>query len=87
VKIQVLGTGCARCDNLYSNAVDAVARIESIAKTTEVEKVKDPEEFFRMKVAVTPALVIENEVISTGKVLSPDEIEAELLKRSGGDAQ
>jgi hypothetical protein len=62
--------------------LEALARINK--PETHVEKVADPEVFFRMKVYMTPALVIDDEVISTGKVLSPDQIETELLKRSGG---
>lgn len=85
MKVQVLGTGCARCDDLYKNVVEAVSRLKGTAGGLEVEKVADPEVFFRLKVAVTPALVINDEVISSGKVLATDEIEAELLTRSAGD--
>ncbi|MGO8878389.1 MAG: thioredoxin family protein [Desulfomonilaceae bacterium] len=83
MKIQVLGTGCARCENLYNNAVEAVGRLEM--NRIEIEKVRDPEVFLRLKVFMTPALVINGEVISSGKVLTPDEIESELLKRGSGD--
>jgi len=85
MKVQVLGTGCARCENLYNNAVEALSRLEGAAKLVKVEKVVDPEVFFRLKVFVTPALVVNDEVISTGKVLTPDQIEAELLKRRSGE--
>jgi len=70
---------------LYKNAAEAVSRLKGAAGSLEVEKVADPEVFFRLKVSVTPALVINDEVISSGKVLAADEIEAELLKRSAGD--
>lgn len=82
MKVQVLGTGCARCDNLYKNTEEAVNRLKGTAGSFEVEKVADPEVFFRLKVSVTPALVINDEVVSSGKVLAADEIEAELLKRA-----
>ena len=85
MKVQVLGTGCARCDNLYKNTVEAASRLKGTGGSLEVEKVADPEVFFRLKVSVTPALVINDEVISSGKVLATDEIEAELLKRRAGD--
>ncbi len=85
MKIQVLGTGCARCDNLYKNVMEAVSRLKGTAGSLKVEKVADPEVFFRLKVSVTPALIINDEVISSGKVLATHEIEAELLKRSVGD--
>jgi hypothetical protein len=41
--------------------------------------------FLRLEVFVTPALVVYDEVISTGKVLTPDQIEAELPKRRSGE--
>ena len=85
MKVQVLGTGCARCDNLYKNAEEAAGRLKGTVGDLEVEKVADPEVFFRLKVSITPALVINDEVISSGKVLDVDEIEAELRKRGTGE--
>ncbi|MFC1833575.1 thioredoxin family protein [Thermodesulfobacteriota bacterium] len=84
MKVQILGAGCARCDNLYKNTVEALEKIEGADRTTKVEKIVDPEVFYRYKVAITPALVIDEEVISVGKLLTPEEIETELLKRKGG---
>ena len=85
MKVQILGTGCARCDNLLRNAEEAVDRIPEIKTSVKVEKVTDPEEFFRLKVFVTPGLVINENVISSGKVLTVDEIQSELLKRLSGE--
>ncbi|MBI5252713.1 MAG: thioredoxin family protein [Desulfomonile tiedjei] len=85
MKVKILGTGCARCDNLLRNAEEAVGRIPEINGSVKVEKVIDPEEFFRLKVFVTPALVINDKVISSGKVLTVDEIQSELLKRLHGE--
>ncbi|AFM23592.1 thioredoxin family protein [Desulfomonile tiedjei] len=81
MKVQILGSGCARCEDLYNNAVAALSRLKD--SDTKVEKTADPEVFFRLKVNMTPALVIDDEVVSTGKLLTVDEIETELLKRSG----
>lgn len=83
MKVQVLGTGCQRCDTLYQNAVEAAKRVGA-TKSITVEKVTDPEVFFRLKVYVTPALVIDETVISTGKTISVDEIESEIRKHSSG---
>jgi small redox-active disulfide protein 2 len=85
MKIQVLGTGCARCQNLYDNTVEAVGRLGADASAVSVEKVVDPEVFFSLKVFVTPALVIDDQVISSGKVMTADQIEAEVLKRRSGE--
>jgi len=84
MKVQVLGTGCARCDTLFQNAVEAVGRVEQSPEAIEVEKVTDPEVFFRLKVYVTPALVIDGVVICSGKPVSADEIESEIRKRRSG---
>ncbi|MDQ7781406.1 MAG: thioredoxin family protein [Desulfomonilaceae bacterium] len=83
MKVQVLGTGCQRCDTLYRNAVEAVERIGGEEAVT-VEKVTDQEVFFRLKVYVTPALVIDENVISTGKAISVEQIESEIRKYISG---
>lgn len=83
MKVQVLGTGCQRCDTLYQNAVEAAEHVEG-GGSIQVEKITDPEVFFRLKVYVTPALVIDDHVISTGKPISVDQIETEILKHRTG---
>jgi len=71
--IEVLGPGCARCDQLYENAVEAVSRIDS-TEAIKIKKIKDIQIFAEMGVFMTPGLVIDGDVASTGKVLSPEEI-------------
>ena len=72
-KIQILGTGCSRCKNLTENAEKAVKDLEG---DYEVIKVTDLKEILRFGILMTPALVVDNEVKSSGKVLSPEEIKA-----------
>ncbi|MBM3301345.1 MAG: thioredoxin family protein [Deltaproteobacteria bacterium] len=84
MKIQILGAGCQRCEDLYRNAVEAVKRVEGEPAATNVEKVVDPEVFFRFNVYVTPALVIDEKVISSGKSLTVEQIEGEILKHRPG---
>ena len=86
MKVQVLGTGCERCEALYRNTVEAVGRIKGSQGKIFVEKVSDPEVFFRLSVWQTPALVVEEKVISSGKALSADQIESELLRYISGEA-
>ena len=86
MKILILGAGCQRCDSLYVNAVVALGRMQDVAADTKVEKVTDPEVFYRYKVAITPALVVNDEVVSVGKVLTPDQIETELRKHASGES-
>ena len=69
--ISVLGSCCAKCSDLYDNAVKAV---EQSGKDVQVEKITDIVQIASMGVMVTPALAIDKKVKSTGKVLTVDEI-------------
>jgi len=80
MKVEVLGPGCKRCDQLHENAKAAVEGLESPAGL-EVVKVSDIHYFTKMGVFMTPGLVIDGEVISTGKVLSAGEIQTEIRER------
>jgi len=71
VKIQILGTGCPKCQKLYENVQDAVA--ESGAQA-EIIKVTDLKEISSYGVMVTPALAIDGVVKILGKVPLVDEI-------------
>lgn len=79
MRIRILGTGCKRCDDLYKNAVEALVRFPG--RPYRVDKVEDVDEFVRLGVRVTPALVFDDEVISTGAVLSAEEIEELIRER------
>ena len=71
MKIEILGTGCSKCSRLFENAKQAV--LESNLEA-EVLKVQDINEITNFGVMITPALAVNGEVNSTGKLLSPDEI-------------
>lgn len=77
MKIQILGTGCPKCKQLTANAEHAIkdAGIDAV-----IEKVTDLQEIMKFGVMMTPGLVIDGEVKSVGKVLSPKEIGALLGK-------
>ncbi|HOT62249.1 MAG TPA: thioredoxin family protein [Treponemataceae bacterium] len=75
MKIQILGTGCPKCRQLEANAREAVAQKGVDA---EIEKVTDIDRIMDMGVMITPALVIDGEVRSVGKVLTADQIAAQL---------
>jgi small redox-active disulfide protein 2 len=76
MKIQVLGTGCAKCKQLTANAEKAVAELGLDVK---VEKVEDVREIMKFHVMSTPALAVDGNVRSAGKVLSPEAVK-ELLR-------
>lgn len=71
MKIKILGSGCKKCLALAKNATEAAqaARIEA-----DIEKVTDIVDIARYGVMSTPALVIDEKVVSAGKVLSMDDI-------------
>jgi small redox-active disulfide protein 2 len=73
MKIEILGTGCTKCKALEENAKKAVADAGVFA---QVEKVEDIEKIMAYGVMSTPALVINGEVKSTGKLLNSEEIKA-----------
>ena len=71
MKIQILGTGCPKCTKLFENALTAV---QQSGATAEVVKVQDIVEITNFGVMLTPALAIDGDVKSVGKVLSPEDI-------------
>jgi small redox-active disulfide protein 2 len=76
MRIQVLGTGCAKCKQLTANAEAAVAEL---ALGVPVEKVEDIKEIVKFGVMTTPALAVDGKVRVSGKVLSAAEVKALLL--------
>ena len=71
-KMQILGTGCAKCKKLAENA-EAAAR--SLGVEYEIEKVTQINDIMAFGVMVTPALVVDGDVKVAGKVPSPEDIE------------
>ena len=75
-KIQILGTGCSKCEKLTANAEAAASEL---GIEYEIEKVKDLGEIMKFGVMLTPALAINGAVKTVGKVPSTDEIKKMLL--------
>lgn len=80
MKIEILGSGCVRCDQLYKNAADAANQFAD-GTGLSIEKNNDITYFARMGVFATPALVIDGEVISVGKVLPVEEIRKKIEEK------
>ena len=78
MKIEILGTGCAKCDKLEQNARAAAA--ETGVPCTIV-KVKDLAEIAARGVMLTPALLIDGLVVTSGRVLSVEEIAEHLQEK------
>lgn len=78
--IYVLGSGCSKCNALENNVKEAFARLDV---KEEIKHIRDFSVIASMGVMSTPALVIDNKVVSYGNVLNPDEC-VELIKKSRG---
>lgn len=76
MKVQILGMGCPKCAALEKNAREAIA---SLGIAAEVEKVSDPATIAGMGVMATPALAVDGEIKSAGRLLSKEQV-AGLLK-------
>lgn len=76
--IKILGTGCVNCKNL-----EAVTRtaLDELGLSVEIDKVTDPGEIIGWGVMSTPALVIDDEVVLSGRVPPVDQIRRLLSAR------
>jgi small redox-active disulfide protein 2 len=70
-KLQVLGPGCPKCEELAKRTEEAA---KALGENYELEKVKDLNQMMSMGVFMTPALVVDGEVKVVGKVPSVEEI-------------
>ena len=70
-RLQILGTGCPKCRQLVANAEAAVQAAGVEATVEKVQKIAD---IVKFGVMTTPALVVDGQVRSAGRVLSADEI-------------
>ncbi|MDH3544980.1 MAG: thioredoxin family protein [Desulfuromonadales bacterium] len=81
LKFQILGTGCAKCNNLADNAKEAA---ETLGEAVEIEKITDLNEIMTFGCMTTPGLAINGQLVSQGKLLKPDQI-MKLIKPSAGE--
>ena len=72
MEIKILGSGCKKCHQLEKNVRDTVEKMQI---TADIEHVSDIERIIGYGVMSTPALVVNNKVVSTGKVLKDKELE------------
>lgn len=69
--VKVLGSGCAKCNQLETAASEA---LKQLGMDSTIEHVTDFEQIATYGVMSTPALVIDDQVVSYGKVLRTEEI-------------
>ena len=72
-KVQVLGTGCPKCQQTTENAKAAA---QALGIEIELQKVDKPMQIAKLGVLFTPALALDGEVKVSGRVPSPEEIAA-----------
>jgi len=69
--VKVLGSGCARCRKLFQETERAIAEAGVEA---ELSKVEDFEDIMAYGIAMTPALVVNEQVVSAGRIPRSDQI-------------
>lgn len=69
--VKVLGSGCAKCNELEQNVLLA---LQELNMDTSIEHVTDFTQIAAYGVMTTPALVIDGKVVSYGKVLKKEEV-------------
>jgi len=71
MKIKILALGCKNCIIFEANIKEAIAKLGLEA---EIEKITDLVEIAKYGILSTPGLVIDEKVVSFGKVLNPKDI-------------
>ncbi|SDB45795.1 thioredoxin family protein [Butyrivibrio sp. INlla16] len=71
--VKVLGGGCSKCETLLANAKEAIS---ALGVDAEVEYITDFSVIAGYGIMSTPALIVNDKVVSMGKVLKEKEIEA-----------
>ncbi|NLM85284.1 MAG: thioredoxin family protein [Clostridiales bacterium] len=78
--VKVLGSGCARCNELEAATR---AALQQLGMTDSIEHVTDFVQIASYGVMTTPALVVDGKLLSYGKVLKTDEV-VKLLQQARG---
>lgn len=81
MKIEILGTGCAKCNLLERTAKTAA---DSLGLTYELTHVTDLREFVRRGVMLTPAMSVDGTVVVAGRVPSESELRKILQQAAAG---
>jgi len=71
MRLEILGTGCPKCVKLADIVTETVKELGILAEIVKVNKISD---IMNYGVMVTPALVIDGKVVSSGKIPSKDEL-------------
>ncbi|MCO5250558.1 MAG: thioredoxin family protein [Candidatus Kapabacteria bacterium] len=75
-KVKILGTGCAKCLKLEENTREA---LKELGLDYSLEKVTDINDIMNYGIMMTPGIVLDEKVISSGKLLNKNQL-MDLLK-------
>jgi len=78
LKIEVLGPGCPKCRTLEKNVRTAVEEMGLAAQVTKVESIKD---LAARRIMLTPGLAVNGETVSSGHLLSVNQVKKILDER------
>ncbi len=82
--VQVLGTGCPKCQLLKTNAAAAINNLRTQTKEDlRLEEVTDPETMMEMGMLVSPGLAVDGELLQAGKVLTAEQVQRLVWERLG----
>jgi predicted thioredoxin/glutaredoxin len=76
-KVEIIGMKCPKNYQLTDNVRTAIAKLKIQA---EVSQVTDPIEIAKRGILSTPAVVVNGEVVSTGKLIDSEQIEKLLVR-------
>ena len=71
MKIKILGTGCARCHQLEQTARQVM---KELAVDATIEEVKDMRKIMEYPILTTPGLVVNEELVCSGRIPSKSEV-------------
>ena len=77
MEIKVLGTGCPKCKTLEKEVINSLAELDIAA---DVSKVEDIVKIMEYGIMHTPALVIDEKVVLSGRIPSRDELKSLLIQ-------
>ncbi len=78
MRIQIAGPGCPNCQNAERNVVNACAELDFAADISHVTNIAD---ILELGVMRTPAVVIDGEVVISGRVPTVSELKSILITR------
>ncbi|PIE22273.1 MAG: thioredoxin family protein [Planctomycetota bacterium] len=70
-RVQILGTGCAKCEKLAQRAREV---LDGLGSDAELVKVKEIEDIVALGAMLTPALAVDDKVLLAGRVPSTKEL-------------